>query len=165
LFQTEVSAQRHCQREADRLGDTAPAQALRAVAGHAAAVLEQLPGLVRRNGLPFSRGAMLMGQAFSEMRDKVADFLIDSERSYRGTLLGCRHGIDVVRTISLVAARTGNLELDAFCTAWLTTRQVLVERLEDELSWFVAHPEAATKHARRLLPNLRPGRDHTHGAS
>src|ERR1700741_38958 len=41
LFQTEMSAPQHCRREAERLGDTAPADALRGVAIHAESVLQE----------------------------------------------------------------------------------------------------------------------------
>src|ERR1700712_4769976 len=155
LFQTEMSASRHCRREAERLGDTGPAQALRAGAGNADTVLSQLPALAKRNDLPVSKAGLLAGNTFSELRDKMFDMLIDSERSYRGTLLGCRHGLDVVRTLGLLAVRLGNLDLDNFCTAWLTTRGVLVERVEEELSWFADHPAEATKLARPLVSSLR----------
>ncbi|MDB4991113.1 MAG: hypothetical protein JWN04_6291 [Myxococcaceae bacterium] len=155
LFQTETSASQHCTREAKRLGSTAPALALRAVAEHAEAVLRELPALAERNNLPVSKGGNLAGHMFSELRDKLFDRLIDCERSYRGTLLGCRHGLDVVRTLGHLAASVGNLELDAFCTRWLNTRTVLVERVEDELAWFAQHPDQATRLARPLVPSLR----------
>lgn len=148
LFQTETSAARHCAREADRLGSTPPALALRAVAEHAQKVLEQLPGLAERNGMVVSKGGKVTGELFSQLRDKLADLLIDSERSYRGTLLGCRHGLDVVRLLLQVAVVLGNDELDNFCTAWLNTRSVLVQQLEDELAWFAKHPADAVANAR-----------------
>lgn len=148
LFQTETSAARHCAREADRLGSTPPALALRAVVVHAEKVLEQLPGIAERNGMVVSKGGKVAGELFSQLRDKLADLLIDSERSYRGTLLGCRHGLDVVRLLLQVAVVLGNDELDNFCTAWLNTRSVLVQQLEDELAWFAKHPADAVANAR-----------------
>lgn len=151
LFQTEMSAAQHCRREAARLGQTSPAQALRAVADHADAVLIELPKLAERNGLPKSRGGLFVGELFSQVRDKLADALIDSDRSYRGTLLGCRHGLDVVRMLQQVSATYGLRELDGFCAAWLNTRTVLVQKLEDELAWFARHPAAALKSGRRPL--------------
>jgi hypothetical protein len=155
LFQTETSAARHCRREAERLADTGPAQALRAVAAHAEVVLEELPGLAERNDMPVSKGGRMTGALFSQLRDKMFDMLIDSDRSYRGTLLGCRHGLDVVRTIQQLAKCMGKTELDAFCANWLNTRTVLVQRLEDELAWFAQHPEEALKLARPLVHSAR----------
>jgi hypothetical protein len=148
LFQTETSAARHCVREADRLGSTPPALALRAVSDHAKKVLEQLPSLAERNGMVVSKGGIATGELFSQLRDKLADLFIDSERSYRGTMLGCRHGMDVVRLLLQVAVVLGNEELDNFCTAWLNTRSVLVQQLEEELAWFAKHPAEAVANAR-----------------
>lgn len=155
LFQTETSAARHCRREADRLADTGPARALRAVADHADAVLAELPRLAERNDMPVSKGGRITGALFSQLRDKMFDMLIDSDRSYRGTLLGCRHGIDVVHAVQKLASCMGKLELDSFCTSWLNTRTVLVQRVEDELSWFAQNPEEALKLARTLVASAR----------
>ena len=109
LFQTETSAARHCRREAERLGDTGPARALLAVADHADAVLKELPAIAERNDMPVSKGGRMTGALFSQLRDKMFDMLIDSDRSYRGTLLGCRHGLDVVRTLQQLARCNGKL--------------------------------------------------------
>jgi hypothetical protein len=148
LFQTETSAARHCTREADRLGNTPPALALRSVASHAEKVLAELPALAERNGMVVSKGGIATGELFSQLRDKLADLFIDSERSYRGTLLGCRHGLDVVRLLLQMAVVLGNEELDSFCAAWLNTRSVLVQQMEDELAWFAKHPADAIANAR-----------------
>jgi len=148
LFQTETSAARHCAREADRLENTPPAVALRGVVTHAQLVLAELPALAERNGMVVSKGGIATGELFSQLRDKLADLLIDSERSYRGTLLGCRHGLDVVRLLRQLAVAIGNEELDTFCASWLNTRTVLVEQLEEELAWFAKHPAEAVANAR-----------------
>jgi hypothetical protein len=148
LFQTETSAARHCAREADRLGTTPPALALRAVAQHAEKVLAALPAIAERNGMLVSKGGVATGELFSQLRDKLADLFIDSERSYRGTLLGCRHGLDVVRLLLQLAVVVGNEDLDNFCASWLNTRTVLVEQLEEELAWFAKHPAEAVANAR-----------------
>lgn len=155
LFQTETSAARHCRREADRLGDTAPARALRAVAEHANTVLAQLPELAKRNDMPVSKGGRMTGALFSQLRDKMFDMMIDSDRSYRGTLLGCHHGLDLVRTLRHLACCMGNTELDSFCTDWLNTRTVLVQQVEDELAWFAKNPEEALRLARPLMAAAR----------
>jgi len=148
LFQTETSAARHCAREATRLDNTPPALALRAVVHHAELVLAQLPEVAERNGMVVSAGGIATGELFSQLRDKLADLLIDSERSYRGTLLGCRHGLDVVRLLRQLAVVIGNEDLDNFCAGWLNTRIVLVEQLEEELAWFAKHPTEAVANAR-----------------
>lgn len=145
LFQTERSAALHCRREADRLGSAPPAEALRAVADHADEVLRELPSLAAKASIPNSKGGAIVGRIFSEIRDKIADRILESERSYRGTLLGARHGIDVVHMLGCVAKERGDERLQRFCAAWLERRPQLVERAADELSWFARHPEVATR--------------------
>lgn len=165
LFQTETSAARHCRREAERLGETGPGEALRAVADHADAILRELPQLADRNRLPISVGGRLVGALFSQLRDKMFDMMIDSDRSYRGTLLGCRHGLDVVRMLQHLAIENGLTDLDAFCAAWLNTRTILVQKVEDELAWFAQHPNAALQFARKPLMTSRMGRERTEAVS
>jgi hypothetical protein len=155
LFQTETSAHRHSLREADRLGQTPPARALRNVSEHAKSILAELPALAERNGMIVSKGGMLTGETFSQLRDKLADMLIDSERSYRGTLLGMQHGIGVVRLLQQFAEVNGMSDLDQFCLVWLSTRGTLVQQVEAELGWFAKHPAEAVKFARTFLPRQR----------
>jgi hypothetical protein len=144
LFQTERSASLHCRREAGRLGTVPPAQALRAIAEHADQVLLELPALSALSSVPYSKAGALVGRVFSEVRDKVADRIIDSEKSYRGTLLGARHGIDLVRTLLAAAEESGEEPLQAFCRTWLERRTPLVEKVADELTWFAKNPAIAT---------------------
>ncbi|MDB4991093.1 MAG: hypothetical protein JWN04_6271 [Myxococcaceae bacterium] len=155
LFQTEASAVRHGTREADRLGNSPPAWALRAVAQHAERVVAELPALAERNGMIVSTGGLLTGELFSQLRDKLADMLIDSERSYRGTLLGMHHGVDVVRLLGHFADSVGNSDLSRFCSDWLDTRIALVANVEAALRWFADHADEAAKLARTPLSRVR----------
>jgi hypothetical protein len=150
LFQTETSAARHCRREARRLGDAPPAQVLLTAAQHAEAVLRDLPGLAARNGLPVSGAGKLLGALFSEARQRVADHLIEAERSYRGTLLGMRHGADLVRLMRHVASAANASEVVAFCDGWLSVREPLIAQTEEQLAWFASHSERASELARPL---------------
>lgn len=150
LFQTETSAVRHSNREAERLGNTPPAAALRSVAAHAKSVLGELPGLAERNGMTISKGGMLVGELFSQVRDKLADRLIDSERSYRGTLLGMQHGLGVVQLLQQFAEVTGKSDLDRFCQEWLQARTPLVKYVQAQLGWFARNPSEAVKFARSI---------------
>lgn len=147
LYQTEKSAGLHPRREAERLGDIAPARALLAVSAHAEAKLAELPGLCERNKLPVSRAGQAIGAFFSNTREFVVDHLMDRERSYRGTLLGMRHGVDLVRVLKHAAEKSGCAELVSWCDRWLSERIPLVQQVEDELAWFSAHPEAAMEPA------------------
>lgn len=143
LFQTEQSAVSHPQREADRLGDVPPAQALRVVSAHAERVLKELPELAEQRNLPTSRFGQTVGQMFSNMRQWFADHLIDEERSYRGTLLGLRHGVDLVLLIRHAARVEGDPGLEGWCTTWLTERVPLVDEVAAQLAWFASTPKVA----------------------
>ncbi len=155
LFQTEQSAHRHAMRECERLGATGPGDALRAISTHAVGVLRELPALARDEQLPVSRLGQLVGTMFSKARDLFADRLIDEERSYRGTLLGMRHGVDLVKLIRHVADASGRVEIGGFCTRWLETREPLVAAVEQQLSWFAHHPDVAAVKASKPLPLQR----------
>jgi len=149
FFQTETSAVQHCRREALRYGVAPPAAALVAVADHAEEVLKQLPELAKKAHLPVSKFGMATGAFFSEMRDKVVDWLIQSERSYRATLLGIRHGVDLVTSLRAVAQVEGNSALADFCDGWLNKRRPSMQHVQDELTWFAHHPELAVRSGKR----------------
>ncbi|UJR83483.1 hypothetical protein [Sandaracinus amylolyticus] len=157
LFQTERSAEVHPPAEAARLGNSAPARALRAVSSHAASVRPELPELARRRGLPASKTGTTIGESFSQMRRHLADGSMESERSYRATLLGMRHGVDLVKLIRSAAEAADDRDLVAWCTEWLSVREPLVEEACAQLAWFGWHPESAIQHTgkvRGLLDRL-----------
>lgn len=143
LYQAERAAQRHGALEADRLGGVPPASAMRAVARDADAVLRELPALSRKLGLPVSPPGVSMGTLFSILRTTVADRLIDKERSYRGTLLGLRHGVDLVRLLRSAARTDKHKDLATWCGAWLERREPLVDEVAHHLTWFGRHPSQA----------------------
>lgn len=145
LFQTEQSAKSHPLVESERLGDVPPGHAMRAVSVQAEAVLAELPGLMKSRGLPVSEGGLGLGKVFSLVRDKIADQVLSYEKSYRGTLLGMHHGLDVVTLFKYVAAANGDEALAQWCDRWIERRRPLVEAAVRELSWFAAHPELATR--------------------
>jgi hypothetical protein len=143
LCQSERSAEVHGQREAERLDDGAPAQALREIVAHAKRSNRELEALAKKEQL--SRGVLgrLVGRMFSFARQTIADRLIDEERSYRGTLLGFHHGADVVRMLRHVADAAGRVEIGGFCTRWLEEREPMIAKAEQAMSWFAHHPAAA----------------------
>lgn len=152
MFQTEQSAVDHPRVEAERLGDTPPARVLRAVADHAKTALAELTPLMRRSDLVVSRGGKAVGAAFSRIRDHFADLLLSREKSYRATLLGMRHGVDLVELVATLARSDGDLELAEWCEGWLVVRRPLVEDAARALAWFAEHPERATEAARSDNP-------------
>lgn len=143
LFQTETSARLHPLVEAERLGEVPPALILRAVAEHAAEALEQLPPLVTQHNLPISHAGKQLGAALSSLRDHFIDLLINLEKSYRGTLIGMRHGVDLVELVHHTAREQGDDALAEWCAAWLERRRPLVEAAARELRWFAANPVIA----------------------
>jgi hypothetical protein len=105
-----------------------------------------IPG--RRTGHRGVALARAVGEMFSTLRRAVLDRLIDAERSYRGTLLGVDHGIDVVRMLRAVAIREADQPLVELCEDWLTTRIALVEEAQRALDWFATRPELALQSGR-----------------
>ena len=148
LFQTERSADVHSRREAERLGNETPALALREVSAHAKEALVGFSDLAVRRGFSDTRGGVALGSLFSTVRDVLTDHLLDRERSYRGTLLGMRHGVDLVRSIRFIAEASGDAPLEAYCERWLLARTALVDRVAAELAWFARAPERALEGAK-----------------
>ncbi len=143
LFHSEESAKDHLIGEAERLGEVPPAEALRGIAAHARRALAELPPLVRRHDLPVDSGGRRVGAAFAAIRDRFADLMRTAERSFRGTLLGVRHGVDLVILIQGVARMEGDAELANWCERWLERRRPLIEAAAQELAWFAANPARA----------------------
>jgi hypothetical protein len=151
LFQTETSARMHCRREAERLGDVPPAAPLRAAASHADEALKSLSQRSVRRDLPLSIAGAMVGLVFSVGRDLVVDRFFTSEQSYRGTVLGMRHGVDLVKMMNQLAQREGDIELIQWTDAWLRERESLVQDAEAQLSWFADHIDVAARIARPLI--------------
>ena len=82
-------------------------------------------------------------RALAGIRDGLADLLLNHERSYRGTLLGLRCGIDCAVLTQAVAQRAGRPDLAGFCGRWLEERRRLVAECERQLAWFAFHPQFA----------------------
>jgi hypothetical protein len=158
LFQSERSAELHPAREASRLGDeTAPARALRAVSQHARSVRGELRELARERDLSVTQAGRRIGDLFSWVRRFVSDGVMEEERSYRATLLGMRHGIDLVELVRGTAESADDAELAAWCTEWLNVREPLVEEVRAQLAWFAWHPEQALRAAtgpRRVIDRV-----------
>jgi hypothetical protein len=146
LAQSERSADVHTRREARRLGDIPPARALQALGEHARVQRQRFDAIATErqaeSGLQLAR---VFGGMFSTLRHLLFDRMIDSERSYRGTLLGFRHGVDTVRLLREVAVRLGDDRLLRFCDEWLPRRLELIGEAERQLSWFADVPSRALR--------------------
>jgi len=148
-MQAEHDAVIHPRREASRLGDVPPAQALLAISEHAARMRPRLEAKLRGEQPTGMRLGRAVAETFSAVRHLLIDRLIDAERSYRGTLLGLRHGVDVARLLREVALRETDAELVHFCDELLVDRTALLEEAEQAMAWFAEQP------ARALAPGLR----------
>jgi hypothetical protein len=145
LFQTEQSARKHPRVEAKRLGDVPPAYAMEAIATHADAALPELRAIVRERNMVAVEGAKKVGSMFSVLRNRVADLFLSHEKSYRGTVLGLHHGMDLVTLIQFTATSMGDADLAAWCARWMEARRLLIEAAIRELAWFAAHQDRATE--------------------
>jgi hypothetical protein len=154
LFQTETSARLHCRREAERLGDVPPARLLIATAQHADEALKSMMEKTKRSELPLSIAGALVGVMLSTTREFVLDRVLSSEQSYRGTLLGMKHGVDLVKLINQLAQRAGDFALFEWTDDWLRRREPLVQEGEARLGWFADNVDVADRVARPLL--IRP---------
>jgi len=150
LAQSEQSAIVHPRREAKRLGDISPAHALLAIAAHAEELRPRFEALMVKRQPGGMKVGRAFGRAFSAIRHAIADRVIDVERSYRGTLLGLRHGIDVTRLLREVALREHDTHLMRFCDEFLLDRLALIEGAEQALAWFAEQPARAIQSGMRL---------------
>lgn len=156
LAQSEYDAVTHTRREARRLRRTPPAKVLKAISAHAESMQGRFAAILEQNGQRVGRKvARAIGEIFSVLRHAVFDRVIDVERSYRATLLGLRHGADLMRLLHAVAVREGDAKLSAFCEELLAERLVLLDRAERALGWFADEPELALRSGLQLA--LHPG--------
>lgn len=143
LFQTEMSGRTHPRKEAKRLAPSPPADAMSAIADDCEATLPRVVALAEERGYPVSALGLAIGRMLSAMRTASTDLVATRELSYRGTLIGLRHAVDVVTLLRATAARAGDAAVLRFCDDWLARRRPMIDALERALGWFAAHPDAA----------------------
>jgi hypothetical protein len=140
LHELEEDSYRLSLREAKRVGCGPPASALRAVVGHAASALEELPAIARtRHVRIHSMGALVL-DTLRRVRDIVMDQVVDNEHGYRRALTTLRRGIDLVHLTRAAARDEGDEVLEMWCERWLRARERLVADAASELDWFARHP-------------------------
>ncbi|HSD89042.1 MAG TPA: hypothetical protein VLB44_16050 [Kofleriaceae bacterium] len=137
-MRSEAQAIEHAPREAKRIGETAPVQALRDVAAHALAMRPRFDQVLDGHALEAGRGGI--GATLSTLRLLVTERIHDAERAYRASLLDLRHGLDVVRVLREVARLEELFALIRWSDDWLTARRTLVARVEAQLAWFAEQP-------------------------
>jgi hypothetical protein len=145
LAQSEHSAVVHTRREARRLGDVAPAKALLSLGQHAEMLRPRFTALLSKRQPAGMFAGRTVGHVFSTLRHFLFDRLIDTERSYRGTLLGFHHGIACARLLREVADRVGDDHMVSFCDDMLADRVPLLEAAEQQVAYFARRPQKAIK--------------------
>lgn len=158
VFQAERSGAEHPAREAERLGDTPPGRAMRAISVDCTRALEELRVIALRPDVDVDVGVGAarsigerIGGAFSVVRETVGDVFVTRQMSYRGTLLGVHHGVDVIMLLRNVAESAGDAEVVEWCMRTLDSRRPLLESAQHELTWFAREPERALEPAKRSL--------------
>lgn len=134
LIRSEAQAAEHAPREAKRIGESPPVEALRDVAIHALAMKPRFDRVLRGHDLATGRGGITA--TLSTLRHLVTDRMHDAERAYRAALLDLRHGLDVVRVLREVARLEELFALIRWCDDWLNARRTLVASVEAQLDWF-----------------------------
>jgi hypothetical protein len=150
LAQSEHDAVIQTTREASRLNMCPPAEKLRAIAAHAEHLRPRLDALMVPDQPVGIRVGRVVGEVFSGLRHFLFDRLLSTERSYRATLLGLRHGIDVAWLLRDVARREEHIRLFRFCDDLIAEREVLVREAERALVWFAEHPQIALASGARI---------------
>jgi len=145
LAQSELDARLHTRREAGRLGDVPPAQALLEIAAHADALSVAFETYVATRQPVGLRLAHAVARVFSGTRHYFLDRLIDRERSFRITLLGLKHGVDVAKLLRVVACEEEEIGLALLCDDLVRDRAALIVQAEATLAWFAAHPAFALR--------------------
>lgn len=150
LAQSEHDAVIQTTREASRLGTCPPAEKLREIAAHAEHLRPRLDALMIPEQPIGIRLGRLVGEVFSGVRHFFGDRMMSAERSYRSTLLGLRHGVDVAWLLRDVARREEQVRLFRFCDDLIAEREVLVREAERALVWFADHPAIAMASGARI---------------
>jgi len=154
IAQAEHDARIHTRREAGRLGDVAPGRALLAISEHAAEVEPLLAKVAHQPiGLHIAR---VVADVFSAARHFLFDRLIDSDRSFRATLIGLKHGVDATRLLREVVLLTNDVELLKFCDLILVERLCLIEDAEQAMSWFAENSALALRSSGRHFALAAP---------
>ena len=141
-LRSEIDALEAGPREAKRIGESPPVEALREIARHAEAMQPRLRHALEAHELEIHRGGI--SSTLTSLRHFVADRFQDPERAYRGALLELRHGVEVVRVLRELSRLEELFGVIRWCDDWLSVRRTLVSRVEAQLCWFVEdHVKAA----------------------
>jgi hypothetical protein len=141
LAQSEYDAYLHTRREADRLGSCPPALVFLDISQHADGMRARLEALMEGNQSVGHALGTLVGRTFSNLRHYGVDRVLASERSYRATLLGLRHGLDATHLLRFVSRRLRTTDVSAFCDELISVREPSLARAVAALEWFANHSD------------------------
>lgn len=143
LIQAEHDACLQSRREAKRQGPGKPAEILLEIADHAEQTEARLRALV---GQPISAAlALIVAQAFTNVRYYAFDRMLSHERTYRATLLGLRHGLDAAHLLHAAAKRGFRPQTTNLCGELIRLREPMLAKAVDAVTWFADHPAFALK--------------------
>jgi hypothetical protein len=145
VTRTEMQALEHPVREAKRIGDALPVQALRDVARHAAHMRPRFEDRLTAHGISLHRPGL--DATLATLRQLVVDRVVDAERSFRTSLLDLRHGIDVVSLLRELVRQEELFGVIRWCDDWLGARRTLVARAEAQLAWYAAQSTTTIRFA------------------
>jgi hypothetical protein len=140
LYDLEEDVYRLTIREAKRIGGGPPAIALRAIAAHANAALDELPPLAKERHTSIRSLSALAIDTLHRLGDAVMDQILDQEAAYRRALASIHRGVDLVRLTHAAAIEEGDDNLSSWCERWLKGRESLLNDAAVSLSWFARHP-------------------------
>ncbi|HEY0251537.1 MAG TPA: hypothetical protein VGC41_08420 [Kofleriaceae bacterium] len=146
LLQSERDCRLHTRREAHRQGPGAPSEALLAIAHHADACEPRLVELLAASPLELGV-ARAVAHAFSNLRYGFFDRVLAHERTYRATLLGVRHDLDLAKLLFSVADRREMTGMRRFLSEMVPRRAALLVDAVAALEWFADHPLQAAGHS------------------
>lgn len=139
LYELEEDGYRLALREAKRIGTGPPADALRAIAGHANETLEELPGIARARNVRLGSLRALVLDTIRRIRDVGWARFAIPERAYRRTLTALHRSADFVELVRIVATAEDDDALATWCDRWLRGRERLISSVARQLGWFALH--------------------------
>lgn len=151
VLRCEQHALEHAPREARRIGDVPPVEALREIAAHAAAMQTRFERMLVAHDVSTARGGF--AATLATLRHIVVDRVVDPERAYRTALLDLRHGIDVVRLLREIARHDVLFGVIRWCDDWLGARCPQVAHVESQLSWFVMDANGFVDEPQHIAPS------------
>lgn len=135
VLRCEQHAIEHAPREARRLGEVPPVDALRDVADHAASMRDRFERMLSGHDVAMNKGSF--AATLATLRHLVVDRVVEPERAFRSALLDLRHGVDVVKLLREIAHYEELFGIVRWCDDWLGVRRAQVASVEVQLAWFV----------------------------